>query len=67
MKIVSKGYGRYKCPYCNTVVELQKKDVQQWNEVLYYDCPVCGETPHIKGGNFWCPYDIEGKKAIKID
>lgn len=66
MKIISRSYGRYKCPYCGTVVELDKEDVEQWNNVLYYECPTCNETPHIKGGNFDCPYDIEGKKAIKI-
>ena len=65
MKIVT--YGKYKCPYCGTVVELENEDVHHWYEVVYYDCPFCGKTPHIKDGNLWCPYDIEGKKAIRVD
>lgn len=65
MKIVSESR-RYRCPECGTVVELDEKDVRQWNEVLYYTCPKCHATPHIKGGDFWCPFDIEGKKAIPV-
>lgn len=65
MKIVS--CGKYKCPYCGTVVELAKNDIQIWDDVTYYKCPVCLRTPHIRGGNKWCPFVIEGKKAIRID
>lgn len=66
MKILENYCDKYKCLYCGTVVELEKGDIKRWNEVLYYTCPKCYRTPHIKGGNFWCPYDIEGKKAIKV-
>lgn len=58
---------KYRCPYCNTIVELGNQDIHRWNEVYYYTCPICKETPHIRGGNFCCPCDIKGKKAIKIE
>ena len=69
MKVISNEYGRYECPYCSTVVELEKSDVRQWNSVVYYRCPTCGNTPHISHGifdNWTCPYNIEGKKAKKV-
>lgn len=64
MKIVS--YGKYKCPYCNTVVELEKRDIQQWNDVIYFDCPNCDKTPHINSYNF-STWLFGGKKAIKVE
>ena len=64
MKIVS--YGRFQCPYCGTVVDLEEEDIDRWNNIYYYRCPNCHETPHIRGGNFICPCDIQGKKAIKV-
>lgn len=69
MKVISTGGGKYECPYCHTVVELERDDIWSWWSVYYYNCPTCHETPHISHGRFdnWlCPYDIQGKKAIKI-
>lgn len=65
MKVISTNQ-KYKCPYCGTVVQLEWDDIGRWNEVYYYHCPTCYNTPHIKGGNN-CPYDIKGKKAIEVD
>ena len=38
MKIVS--CGKYKCPYCGTVVELTKNDIQIWDDVTYCELPM---------------------------
>lgn len=43
MKIVSKSYGKYQCPYCNTVVELQESDVRQWNTFTIITVRLAGE------------------------
>lgn len=59
--------GKYQCPYCSTTVSLASRDMERWNNIIYYKCPTCKETPHIKGGNFICPIDIQGKKAKRID
>lgn len=67
MRVVSKYYGKYRCPYCQTVVELQADDIRIWgNSVIYFRCPTCDKTPHLKGGNIFCPSFIEGKKAKEI-
>lgn len=70
MKIISQSYGKYECPYCHTVVELEQSDIRRWNEVYYYRCPTCGKTPHIRHtafDNWLCPYNIQGKKAIRVN
>lgn len=69
MKIISDTHGRYECPYCNTVVELDEDDIGYWNSVQYYQCPTCGNTPHIshsKFDNWLCPHRIEGKLARRV-
>ena len=65
MKIVS--YGKYKCPYCGTVIELSKDDIEEWNNILYYDCPTCGNTPHIKGGILFVLMTFKAKKQFKLN
>lgn len=68
MKVINTG--KYKCPYCGTIVELTQDDIYWWNNVYYYHCPTCRATPHISHtafDNWICPYDIKGKKAIKIE
>lgn len=67
MKVLSSG--KYECPYCGTVVELNKDDIHQWNSVYYYKCP-CGAIPHISQtafDNWLCPHSIKGKKAKRVN
>lgn len=56
----------YECPYCKTTVELEQDDLKQWNDIYYYKCPICGKTPHIKGGNLFCHIRIQGKMARNV-
>lgn len=65
MKVIKRNR-QFKCPYCGTIVELNNSDIRKWNNVEYFVCPECYKTPHIRGGNFWTPFDICGKKAKEV-
>ena len=65
MKIIS-NYGRYKCPNCSAVVDLEEGDLCRWSDPFYYDCLRCGKHLRVSKYNFdaW----LRGtKKDIEVD
>ena len=71
MKIISTAVGKYKCPYCLVVAEVESQDLQYFGSVVYYKCPTCKKYPRIQRGKFsdrfYAPAFIDYRSAKKVD
>ena len=45
MKLIENNWGRVRCPHCDSVMEPEKKDIQEsLDDGHYMTCPICDET-----------------------
>lgn len=54
MNIINDSYTyiKYKCPKCNTVFQLDKEDINRWNDLFWCECPKCYEHLRLSKYNF---------------
>ena len=45
MKLIENNWGRVRCPHCDSVMEPEKKDIQEsLDDGHYMTCPICDGT-----------------------
>lgn len=63
MKLLENNWGKIRCPYCDSVMEIEKDDIQEhYDDGLYVVCPICDSiiwcednpvVKNIKQGILW--------------
>ena len=51
MKILENNFGKIRCPYCDSVFELEKGDLTECSQdpgEYYFECPICGEHKYFE-------------------